>query len=205
MPRPGRNPYENPRKFLLVDRVEHRSCRSLDDLVLQSEHAGPRYCDRNSRSYSVRRQTIFYARCGLLFKFEECLIEQINADVVEERGELLLLPFPLLLAVCAPAPVTRLSGPASRTCFAGPHSSWSPPLAPTSSAADRSALFASFPATMAESDFSRPCIIGYGSSPSRCGPPTQPTDGQTRDIPSSNAILLRVMWPSTAAGRQCLA
>jgi hypothetical protein len=28
------------------------------------------------------------------------------------------------------APVTRLSGPASRTCFAGPHSSWSPPLAP---------------------------------------------------------------------------
>jgi hypothetical protein len=23
---------------------------------------------------------------------------------------------------------------------------------------------------MAESDFSRPCIIGYGSSPSRCGP-----------------------------------
>src|ERR1700681_3535049 len=37
---------------------------------------------------------------------------------------------PLLLAVCAPAPVTRLSGPASRTCFAGPHSSWSPPLAP---------------------------------------------------------------------------
>jgi hypothetical protein len=38
------------------------------------------------------RQTV-YARCGLLFKFEECLIEQINADVVEERGELLLLPF----------------------------------------------------------------------------------------------------------------
>jgi hypothetical protein len=27
-------------------------------------------------------------------------------------------------------------------------------------------LFVGFPATMAESDFSRPCIIGYGSSPS---------------------------------------
>src|SRR5229473_348946 len=44
------------------------------------------------------------------------------------------------------------------------------------SAADRSAagcstLFAGFPATMTESDFSCPCIIGYGSSPSRCGPP----------------------------------
>src|SRR5438876_8730992 len=33
------------------------------------------------------------------------------------------------------------------------------------------ALFAGFIATMARSDFSRPCIIGYGSSPSRCGPP----------------------------------
>src|SRR5262249_22972877 len=37
------------------------------------------------------------------------------------------------------------------------------------SAADRSALFAGFTATMAESDFLRPCIIGYSSSPSRCG------------------------------------
>src|SRR6266446_8352862 len=44
------------------------------------------------------------------------------------------------------------------------------------SAADRSAwgcsaLFAGFTATMAWSDFSCPCFIGYGSSPSRCGPP----------------------------------
>ena len=30
--------------------------------------------------------------------------------------------------------------------------------------------FAGFPATMEGSDFSRPCIIGFGSSPSRCGP-----------------------------------
>ena len=33
-----------------------------------------------------------------------------------------------------------------------------------------SALFAGFTATMAKSDFPRPCIIGYGSSPSQCGP-----------------------------------
>ena len=38
------------------------------------------------------------------------------------------------------------------------------------SAAGCSALFAGFTATMTESDFSCPCIIGYGSSPSRCGP-----------------------------------
>src|SRR5438067_3246721 len=39
------------------------------------------------------------------------------------------------------------------------------------SAVDFFALFAGFTATMAGSDFSCPCIIGYGSSPSRCGPP----------------------------------
>jgi len=45
-----------------------------------------------------------------------------------------------------------------------------PALRSTNSAADRSALFAGFTATMAGSDFSCPYIIGYGSSPSRCGP-----------------------------------
>src|ERR1700730_14769877 len=34
-----------------------------------------------------------------------------------------------------------------------------------------SALFPGFSATMTESDFLRSCVIGYGSSPSRCGPP----------------------------------
>ena len=45
-----------------------------------------------------------------------------------------------------------------------------PALRSTNSAADPSALFVGFPATMAGSDFSCPYIIGYGSSPSRCGP-----------------------------------
>src|SRR5574337_417727 len=57
-------------------------------------------------------------------------------------------------------------------------------LGSTRSAADRSALFAGFPATMARSDFSDPYIIGFGSSPSRCGPRgnTSPR-GQTGDLP----------------------
>src|SRR5215468_9837840 len=46
-----------------------------------------------------------------------------------------------------------------------------PALGSTGSAADCSALFAGFAATVTESDFSWPRIIGYGSSPSRCGPP----------------------------------
>ena len=59
---------------------------------------------------------------------------------------------------------------------------------------------------MAGSDFSYPCIIGYGSSPSRCGPSlSRDTDGRTRDLPASDAIPLHVMWPWTPAGRQHLA
>src|SRR6476660_9287365 len=34
------------------------------------------------------------------------------------------------LSVCVPAPVTRLCGSESGTCFAGPHSPLSPPFAP---------------------------------------------------------------------------
>src|SRR6202035_5117997 len=73
-------------------------------------------------------------------------------------------------------------------------------LRSTCSAADHSALFAGFKATMASSDFPRPCIIGYGSSPSRCGPQASSADGQTWDLPVSDAILPRVMCSSTPAG-----
>ena len=45
-----------------------------------------------------------------------------------------------------------------------------PALCSTASAAGCPALFGGFFATMAESDFSCPCITGFGSSPSRCGP-----------------------------------
>ena len=43
-------------------------------------------------------------------------------------------------------------------------------------------MFADFVATMEGSAFSCSCIIGYGSSPSRCGPPTH-VSGQARDLP----------------------
>src|SRR5262249_46376862 len=42
-------------------------------------------------------------------------------------------------------------------------------LRSTASAAGRPALFGGFVATMAESDFSCPCIIGFGSSPPDAG------------------------------------
>ena len=71
-----------------------------------------------------------------------------------------------------------------------------PALRSTNSAADRSALFVGFTATMAGSDFSCPFIIGYGSSPFRCGPSlSRDADGQTRDLPASDAIPLHVSRP----------
>ena len=48
--------------------------------------------------------------------------------------------------------------------------SLAPALGSTNSSAGRPASFVRFIATMAESDSSPPCIIGFGSSPSRCGP-----------------------------------
>src|SRR6266446_3393212 len=35
-----------------------------------------------------------HPRCSILLEFKECLFEVIDIDVVEERGELLLLPLP---------------------------------------------------------------------------------------------------------------
>jgi hypothetical protein len=80
-----------------------------------------------------------------------------------------------------------------------------PALGSTGSAAGDPALFVGFVATMAESDLPRPCIIGFGSSPSRCGPGRSVAFGQTRDLPASGAFLVRVTCSPTPAGRQCLA
>src|SRR6266496_4323515 len=83
------------------------------------------------------------------------------------------------VAVYAPAPVTREPGSESSTCFASAYSPWPPPFAPptplrpppqTPPQGAFFALFVGFTATMTRSDFSCPCIIGFGSSPSRCGP-----------------------------------
>src|ERR1700738_5348923 len=38
-----------------------------------------------------------HSSCSILLEFRECLCEVINTDVVEERGELLLLPLPCSL------------------------------------------------------------------------------------------------------------
>ena len=53
-----------------------------------------------------------------------------------------------------------------------PAFSLAPALGSTNSSAGRPASFVRFTATQAESDPSTPCVIGFGSSSSRCGPLT---------------------------------
>jgi hypothetical protein len=58
---------------------------------------------------------------------------------------------------------------------------------------------------MAESDFSRPCIIGYGSSPSRCGPAEicRTVDREISRFPRKER--LHMPGSSTTPGRSDLA
>jgi hypothetical protein len=87
-----------------------------------------------------------------------------------------------------------LSRSCARRVFCWPAFPLVPALCSTGSAAGRPALFVGFAATTAEADFPRSCIIGYGSSPSRCGPrrscrhwsnagsPRFPRDPSVRDV-----------------------
>jgi hypothetical protein len=110
-----------PEEVFLVDGIQHRCRRPLDDLVLQrcdreralppvrlgNVYAPGRQCpvcpsmDPSMQVLKIAlevllvvppRQPVHTNGC-ILFKFVECLVEQIVADVVEERDEPLLLPF----------------------------------------------------------------------------------------------------------------
>src|SRR6516225_7115776 len=109
-------------EIFLVDRVQQRDHRPLDDLVLQRGYREralpaiwPGYVDppawpRPIRSASdpvvqifeialkvclvvLPRQSV-HSRCRVHLEFVERVLEKIDADVVGERDELLLLPFP---------------------------------------------------------------------------------------------------------------
>ena len=122
---PGPEPIREPEEVFLVDRAQHRSRGPLDDLVLKGcdrERTLPAvrlgYVDAPGRQCPIRSpmdatmqcrslglkvllvvptcQPI-HPRCSILLEFKECLFEVVNTDVVEERGELLLLPLPCSL------------------------------------------------------------------------------------------------------------
>ena len=188
-------PVREPEEVFLVDRVQDRGRCTLDQLVFQggdrkrtlptvrlgdvpagmalpdtlpgeAASTGPQdYAQGLPRSPTMSPHP---HRARLVLKFEERLLEQIEIEMVGERSELLLLPF-----LCDfPNAVQRLGHAFPVLCPARV-SLCRLPLGPypcSTDAASRPALFTSFTATMAESDFPRPCIIGYGSSPSRCVP-----------------------------------
>jgi len=76
-----------------------------------------------------------------------------------------------------------LSRSCARRVLCWPAFPSAPALRSAVSAADRSAMFVGFIATMPGSDFSRPCVGGVGSSPSRRGPTAHRARGRTRDLP----------------------
>ncbi len=86
-------------------------------------------------------------------------------------------------AVCVPAPVTREPGTVPGACFAGSHSPRPPPLAPPAPQRIAPPCSSASQLLWRSSDSPCPCIIGYGSSPSRCGPDRQRAAGRTWDLP----------------------
>ena len=124
-PAPGSEPVGESEEVFLVNRVQHRGCRPLDDLVFESGDrkralSAIRLRDVHSpaRQRPVRSpvktgvqvrevalavrlvlrpcQTVC-ARSDVLVEFGEGGFEQVDAEMVEERRELLLLPLPCSL------------------------------------------------------------------------------------------------------------
>lgn len=129
---------------------------------------------------------------GGSFAFErvECRSERVDVDMVEKRGEPLLLPLPCGL----PYAVQRLghARPGLRPVCA---LLISVPLGPFPLLRHLRCRWSGFvrrlPSYYAESDFSGSCIGGYGSSPSRRGPSAPRDFRPTRRSPGSRARSVR--------------
>ena len=202
-------PVREPEEILLVDRVQHLDQRTLDDLVLQrcdAERALPAvrlwYVVPARRLRPVGSSMNAVVKIGelapeILAVFLPChavytgrriplqprvgAVKKPGIDMVEERGEPLL---PIQPCSCPYTVQSRGHAcPARGPARAGLSLfSLAPSLGSTNSGFGRPTPFAGFAATMEGSDFSSPCITGFGSSPSRCGP-GRDRPGQTRDLP----------------------
>ena len=86
--------------------------------------------------------------------------ERVGIDVVEERGELSLLPLPCGFPYAVQRPGSRAPGSVSGACFADPRSPWSPALAPPAPQPVARLCSSASAATLQGSDFSGSCIGG---------------------------------------------
>ena len=192
---PGSEPWLEPEEVFFVGLVQRDHRCSLDDLVFQRGHrqwalppvpplgctcgvrAGPDSSpmDRPYRSVSIFGQGLLgrpamSARPRRVTRSLDARAESRRTWILTGGKALNFSFFRCLVAsVHAPAPVTRAPRPSPVRALLA-HVSLFPRPGAAGSAAVAPALFVGFPATLAGSDFLRPCIIGYGSSPFRCGP-----------------------------------
>src|SRR5271166_2769039 len=157
-PSPGSEPVRETAEVAFVDSVERHDGCALYDLVFQGGDRerpllpiGLRYVRpaRRLRSIGspvdpsvqildpgfevrlvVTPRYAIDAGGGFALKRVKRRPERVGIEVVEERGELSLLPLPCGFAVSGPAPGSRAPGSVSGACFADPRSPWSPALAP---------------------------------------------------------------------------
>jgi len=108
--------------------------------------------------------------------------QQIKVDMVEQRVNRSCF-LTLLLGARAPAPVTRGPGTASGSCFAGSRSPRPPPLAPPAPPPFYFRLCSSASQLLWEVRLLGSFIIGFGSSPSRCGPVVHPAKPKISRFP----------------------
>jgi hypothetical protein len=109
------------------------------------------------------------------------------------------IPAPCCLPLRHPGHAMRFPGSESRACRRVSRFPV-PALGSAGSATGRPALFVGFTATMAECDFSRPFIAGYGSSPSRHGPArrrSRPAGHETSRFPKYRELTHMPGSPTT--------
>src|SRR5437016_2891817 len=115
-------PIREPKEIFLVDRVQHRACRLLDDFVFECGNCeralltiglwyvvSPRRQSPICSPMDLRMQHLdlvievclvvlpcqpIHTRCGISLEGKECHTQEFDADMVEERGEPFLLPLP---------------------------------------------------------------------------------------------------------------
>ena len=117
-----------------------------------------------------------HARRGFPLQREVGGPQFVDVDMVQKRGEPLFLLQPRGLPYAVEA-VGRAFPARCPERAALIRVLLGPALGSTGSSAGRPASFIGFTATMAGPDFSRPCVIGFGSSPCRGGPSAR-ADGQ---------------------------
>ena len=182
--------FDHPRRTLVLDRTSGEPRRNFVSQRVMRQHglrarAPRRYRVCTTDSKDCGRDAHYWAppaqnrTCGIPASGSHlgCLTAKRWLGAVRTRS----------------SPGDTLARLSVRRVLACPVFSLAPSLRSTNSGPGRPRPFAGFPATMEGSDFSSPCITGFGSSPSRCGPGFFWAWPEARS-PGSRARSLRTCW-----------